>query len=536
MGRKKSQDKKHRLTIYLFKEDCLNFSDALKDESLLVKHSIKGFIDKEMALYVKGSHSNPPRWLRFFDGFLAKDIDDVFNSSSAAVLLVKQGKRIFAFTFGHGWFLLNLSFAEDNFGLKVALNSIDVDKIRSVDVKNLDTVIRQSKVQVSQVGTVDNFGLNIDRDILNAVTGLSNEPSLGKQISGATSFHLSVAVKIDTLSPLCETLLKKFKEKTYKKSFPWVDHVAEVKNKALAEDLDGLLINALHENNFEQLYLAIPEIIDWEQIEGFKYELDDEEAKEDIRIEDVLPSDDKFKEKVNIGWLSRQQVYCVGTKNDESLYAWSLYDCINYEVAKDGATFLLTSGKWFKIDTKYVETVAGEISDIPEYTNFKLIACEGEKEGDYNKKVADSDNRRCFLMDKKMIPYGGGQNKIEFCDVFVDKQDFIHVKRFRGSACLSHLFQQGHNSAFLLRTESEFLKKVNKELPKTWQFSEKSLINTDDYEVVFAVISATKNKVRDVFPFFSKVSLQQVYKQLRAYGYKVSIAKIEMKVAKAARK
>ena len=222
----------------------------------------------------------------------------------------------------------------------------------------------------------------------------------------------------------------------------------------------------------------------------------------------------------------------MGADNEQIIYEWSLYDCINYELKKDKETFLLTSGKWFKIDTAYVDFVAGEIEHIPEYKNFKLIPSEGEKEGEYNKRLADSDKRRCLLMDKKFVYYGGGQNKFEVCDVFVDKQDFIHVKRFRGSACLSHLFQQGHNSAFLLRTENEFLKKANKELPAGWKFNETIPINTSEYEVVFAVISRAKKKVRDVFPFFSKVSLQQVYKQLKAYGYKVSIAKIEMKVGK----
>lgn len=532
MGRKKSEEKKYRLSVFLFKDDCSGLKDALKDDSSLVKYSIKGFSASEMVLYVKGSNSFLPKWLSFFDGFLNQKIENVFNSSSSAVLLVKHDKRVFAFTFGYGRGFLNLNLVEDNFGLKVALNSIDADKIRSVDIKNLDTVVRQSKVQVSQVGTVDNFGFNIDRDILNAVTGLSNEPAFGKQISGAVSLHLSVAVKIDTLSSLCTILLKKFGEKTYKERFPWVDHISDVKNKALADELDGLLVKAILEKNFEQLFLAIPEIIDWEQVQGFKYKTRDEEVKEDIQIEDVLPPDDELKDKVNVVWLERKNVLCVGADNEAIIHEWRLYDCINYELKKDKETFLLTGGKWFKIDTKYVEFVAGEISHIPEYKNFKLLSCGGEKEGDYNKKVADSDKKRCFLMDKKLIPYGGGQNKIEFCDLFVDKQDFVHVKRFRGSACLSHLFQQGHNSAFLLRTELDFLKKVNKELPQAWKFSETTPINTSGYEVVFAVISRANKGVRDIFPFFSKVSLQQVYKQLKAYGYKVSVAKIEMKEGK----
>lgn len=179
MGRKKSEERKYRLSIFLFKEECANLKDALKDGTPLTKYTIKGH-EEEMALYVKGSKSFLPKWLAFFEGFLTQKIENVFNSSSSAVLLLKYDKRIFAFAFGYGRGFLNLNLVEDNFGLKVALNSIDADKIRSVDIKNLDTVVRHSKVQTSQVGTVDNFGMNIDRDILNAVTGLSNEPAFGK--------------------------------------------------------------------------------------------------------------------------------------------------------------------------------------------------------------------------------------------------------------------------------------------------------------------------------------------------------------------
>jgi len=534
MSRKKSDEKKFRLSVFLFKESCTTIQDALKDEAILTKHSIKGFKEDDMVLFVKDSRNFPPKWLSFFDGYLSAEIEHVFNASSSAVLLVKHNKRIFGFTFGYGRGFLNLNQVEDDFGLKVALNSIDADKIRSVDIKNLDTVVRHSKVQTSQVGTVDNFGLNIDRDILNAVTGLSNDADFGKQISGAVSLHLSIAIKVDNLAGLCVKLLKKFSDKSYKESFPWVDHVSYVKNKAVISDLDGLLVKAIIEKDFERLFLAVPEIVDWEQVQGFKYKENDEDVREDIKIDDVLPSDSDLKDVVGIGWLCRNHVLCVGANNDEVIDEWPLYDCINYEVklgGNDSSNFLLTAGKWFKIDTGYAVSVADEIKDIPEYKSFVFLEHEDEKEGDYNKKVADSNKARCFLMDKKLIPYGGGQSKIEFCDLLIDKKDFVHVKRFRGSACLSHLFLQGHNSAFLLRTDVGFLKKVNKELPKALRFSETSQIEASGYEVVFAVISKVKKGVRDIFPFFSKVSLLQVYKQLRAYGFNVSIAKICVKKA-----
>ncbi|MBN1157564.1 TIGR04141 family sporadically distributed protein [Candidatus Woesearchaeota archaeon] len=532
MARRKSKDKKNRLCIYLFNDTCSCWDDVLKDSSALDSYSVSGTSDDVMSLFSRKSISNPPKWLSFFDGVLDKDIEGLYNSSSSAVLLVNHNGRIFAFTFGYARGFLNLGVVEEDFGLKVALNSIEQERIRSVDIKNLDTVVRQSKVQTLQAGSVDNFGLNPERDILNAVTGISKDEYLGKHISGATALHISVPVKVDGLQELCARLLERFADKTYQEYFPWVDHIKDVKNSVLIEELNGTLVNAILEKDkdFERIFLAAPELVDWEKIEGFKFsESDEEEPREDIHISDILPPDAELKDKVNLSWLKRQFVYCVGANNDEIVDSWHLYSCINYEVKKGDSSYILTSGKWFEVDAKYAGSVDDEIKSIPIYDRFAFPEHEGEKEDVYNKKAYDSDTSRCVLMDKKLIPYGGGQNKIEFCDLLIDKKDFIHVKRFRGSSALSHLFFQGLTSAFLLKTEMRFLKEVNKKLPSSCKFDETVTVDASQYEVVFAVISKVKKQVRDIFPFFSRVSLLHVYKQLLAYDYKVSIAKISVK-------
>ena len=58
------------------------------------------------------------------------------------------------------------------------------------------------------------------------------------------------------------------------------------------------------------------------------------------------------------------------------------------------------------------------------------------REGDYNAALAASDKERYALMDAKNIPYGGGQSKIELCDVLSEDGRFIHIKKYSGSAVL----------------------------------------------------------------------------------------------------
>lgn len=522
---RKVRDKKYRLTVYLMKKDCANHGDVLKDASSLKRYDLRNRSTDDMALYVKESRSYKPPWTAYFDGHLKRDISDLYNSSSSAALIVKHSQRYFAFTFGYGNNLLDPKNIEEAFGFKVALNSIDHEKIRSVDIRNHDTILRQSRIQTSQAASVDTFGMNVDRDILNAVKGVSNDAALGKSITGSDALHISVPVKIDDLPSLCASLWTKLKDDSYKEHFDWVDNIREVKNPALIDELNNSLVDAINKRELEDnnIYLAVPELIDWEHIEGFKYRPSDD-VQEDIAIQDVLPSEEDEAKEISLDWLRQRDVLCIAKENDQIYDHWSLYKCINCEIKRKKASFLLTGGKWFKIDSDFVETVNKEIARIPEYKQFQFPPYEEKREDEYNSKVYNQNKQKCVLMDKKNIRYGGGRSQIEFCDLFINKSDLVHVKRFRGSSALSHLFQQGFTSASLLVMDSTFVVEVNKLLPQQWRFngSPKAM----NHEVVYAIISRAKGGVKDIFPFFSKVSLRQIYRQLLAYGFKVSVAKI----------
>ena len=70
-------------------------------------------------LYVQRRGPQPPRWARFFEGYLdPRQLGQV--ASAAAVLLLQARERLFAITFGQGRHLLDPDFWEERFGLRVA--------------------------------------------------------------------------------------------------------------------------------------------------------------------------------------------------------------------------------------------------------------------------------------------------------------------------------------------------------------------------------------------------------------------------------
>jgi uncharacterized protein (TIGR04141 family) len=99
------------------------------------------------------------------------------------------------------------------------------------------------------------------------------------------------------------------------------------------------------------------------------------------------------------------------------------------------------------------------------------------------------------------------------------------VKRYSGSQQLSHLFSQGVVAGELFVQDASFRQKLNDKLPAAHKLANViTRPNPSEYEIVFAIISKSKNPL-DI-PFFSKVSLRNARRRLEGYGYRVAKKKI----------
>jgi len=124
---------------------------------------------------------------------------------------------------------------------------------------------------------------------------------------------------------------------------------------------------------------------------------------------------------------------------------------------KGKQTFVLSGGKWYRIDTDFAAAVTKSF-DAVERVDLKVQNYAHSSEGDYCVAVADAPQSPYALMDKKTIQIGGGRGKIEFCDLFSASKELVHIKRYGASSVLSHLFSQGVVSAEAFRSEPEFRK------------------------------------------------------------------------------
>jgi uncharacterized protein (TIGR04141 family) len=519
-----SRSKTWALTIYLVKSGVTTDDAILIDHDTLESQAVgrgRGAVGK---LYYRETPVRVPRWATFFGDTISTA--HFRSASTPAVLIVRSAGRVFAVAFGHARFMLQPGCYEENFGLLVTLNAVDPEKIRLVDLRSLDASGRHAREQASRNIPILDFGIDVETDLLRGVAAPPYDEALGKRLSGTDGLSITAAVDLADLKELLAKCLTQYRRREYKKRFPWVDNVAEVRDRTTLDALEVELVRRIRERALDHIWLAIPELIDWNDFAGFRYSKSDRQTLlEDIRFDTYLEYVRRPPETLDLETLKRHQVYWVSATSELPRERWPVFRCIYAEIELSARAYLLNNGKWFEIAPNFMDEVNRSIARLPETKRVSLLDYEDEDEASYNIRVSKTDPDRIALMDQKNVPYGGGANRIEFCDLYYKNKTLVHVKRYGGSSVLSHLFSQAVVSANSLLADAGFRKEVNRRLPVSHRFRdpEKKPV-AGDYEIAFAIISDADGKLR--LPFFSRVTLRNATRQLRNYGFSVTCTKI----------
>jgi uncharacterized protein (TIGR04141 family) len=513
--------KTNKLSICLIKSEFTRFDQIVVPDSHAVDLANIG------TFYVEDSHPRPPDWLgNFFGELLTAAGLRLLTSSAKGALLVQvtqeQKPYIFAVLFGFGRHLLNDDVIEERFGLKVVLNSVDHQSIRSIDKTTLGSVPKQSREQMSRESVVADFGIDIEQDLVSAVTGRSRVSELGKTISGRDALSVNVKVDASNIKDFLLICLQRYLSDEYKANFGWIDQIKQVRNSALTQTLDNHIVDALNNGQFDNLWMATPEIVDWMDVGGFRYrQAKRSPLKTDLDTHEFLQT--LQDEPVTIDILKQTPIHLISATTDEPADHWSAYKCVCAEVDHNGMVYVLNNGKWYEVINDFAAIVKQDFTTLPEST-LVLPAYTHATEGAYNDHLPAVVPDSCS-MDRQMISYGGGHSSIEFCDLATRDKKLVHIKRYGGSTQLSHLFAQGVVSAELFLQDANFRVALNRKLPAGYKLpNARTRPVAGEYEIVFGIISKSHNPL-DI-PFFSKVGLRNARRRLEAYGYRVTKKKI----------
>jgi len=517
--------KLQRLTFSLLKEGRTR-EDALRDLNGVKPYVVSAIDADNHSLFVTSIPPHPPPWQTFLAPHVTGNLDGLSTASSAAVLLIERSGRLFAVTFGQGRHLLDSEAFEQDFGLRVVLNTVAPDQLKSVDARTIDDTPMHTRLDRSRDSSFSAFGLDVSRDLLRAVTGTPQDETLARRLTGSDALGLNTRAQVPELPALADRLLKAYEAEDYKARFDFIDYLRPEKQAGRLRELEEGLVNALRARKIDDVHLAAPEPIDWLDIGGFRFstQSEDEDCDNDPRISEYLAS--RQGDELDLEFLKHDRMLAIRASDRQPQRDWPILRCIVYQVEVDGRLYVLSAGEWFRINLEFKERVYQDAE------NLKLLdglpdADPGTDEDAYNLKAAEAIDAVC--LDKKFV-YDGGPDKMEICDILTRDGGLIHVKQRGSSSTLSHLFAQGVNCAERLLLDADFRSKARavaeSENPDFADVLPADRPDPQSYEVSFVVITRSDRNTPLTLPFFSVVSLRAAASRLQAYGFRVSVAAV----------
>lgn len=519
---------KQRLTIFLVKKGIVE-DDHLLDLELMKSAKPLNIPGTESVIYIQQpKQAKYPDWVNYIvksqSEIMYEDFSKCQNESAVVVLRVKE--YVFLMTFGGGHHKVKKDSIERDFGLRVTLNSVDPDKLKSLDKSNYQDTPLNTRNQSAKEVDISSLNIDSELEILSTLTGKSNVEIFGEIVTGKDSLTIVPPLGIESISDILLEALSRFKRKL-PKEFEWIDNISKVKDKVSCEVLELELNEHLaDENRSEEFWIGEPELVDWTSQIGYSFGRIS--PKMEIHPTLVLENFKRYlvshQLDLNCETLKSTKINII--KDNESSYeSWSAFNCLYAEIVSNGEVYILRNGVWYSVNTNFIASIDRALAGVLPYEH-DLPVYNHAREDEYNKHVCDSVDG-CLLMDKKLIHHGGKGSKFEFADVLRNNTDFIHVKYYRSSSTLSHLFAQAYVSLELFVSDASFRKKLNSTLPIESQLADTvRRPDTQKYVVVYAI--AVNRDIPKGLPLFSKITLKNTVKSLQNLGFTIRIAQIKV--------
>lgn len=458
-------------SLYLVKSEIEDFEEVFSQSA---REKIQGgdavLSDSDAfgdaaTVYIFPNPPRPPSWLA--------DVNTVFggtpaltNKSSCAVVVFKHAERIFSTAFAHGWQYLDDTKIESDFGLKVAINSLDDSKVRRIDSSHLGEAIKGVSQSAFQ-RDLQAFGVDEALDLVRRISGRVEDDDFANSISGATGLKITREMEFADLPEVAGEALTRSQSTDYQNTgFYIIDKIRPILDKVVLATLDQKAVDVIKggADNFE---LSMP---GWSEDDVVYYGLYGPGLQG--RFPDLLLSNYRDALGGKLGDLQVEGIRKHGViaefNNDAAVKKrWSIKKALVGSIVENGGLYAISEGEWYRLDQQFKADVDAAFVTLkedwpsPPLLIIKKVSEDGKKTGfeselSYNERCADEYGQ--VLLDQKILtvpatPYG----KFEACDLLdIEGKRLIHVKKSsRQSSVLSHFFKQGSNSARILKTIPE---------------------------------------------------------------------------------
>jgi uncharacterized protein (TIGR04141 family) len=460
-------------------------------------------------------------------------------------------RAFYALTFGLGAEgLLKSDAIVRDFGLRVAMNICDKDRLKRVRTSIHEAISTQSEKQISIGSSFSVFNINDEKEFLRAVSGAA------KQDYGfITSFtgRDSISIKLDkddriswlNIIERIHRLGKAYELHDYADIFQGYAKFRFENDPHVIAELDQILFEKIKTNEIETIHLAPPEFVDFEE-RSFSYDEDEDAPRfDDLSIGDLLASKKRpFGQKSSIQSIRNMRVHVWDVETGVNIKHWSAYQCLVAEVEHNGATYILSLAQWKQVSADLKSEVDGYVQRIQLADQTYLVSnisiwnpsARQNREATYNAAaVAASDD--LFLFDAAKIEIAG-ERIYEVCDLLHSDKSMVHVKRLRsGAASITHLFLQGrfYGDAFLrdARCREAMRDYITTNIEAERDGAAFISIIPDDrkdivanqYRIVFCILSDRPGADVASLPFMARYELMHTHRHLQdVLGFQCELA------------
>lgn len=517
-------------SIFLLKQGY-DASNSLKNNNALSKAITAKKLPKDSALFVLDTRPRDPWWKGYFD------IDQpLLQASKGALVFIPVQDRCFALSFGHVFHNLLDNCYEYDFGLRVTLNSLDPNKLKSADIIE-PGASRRKRTQVPAATDLTFLDFDSNAEVIRSLTGAVKEEFIGffKSATGSASLKVGLKIDSDQLIKTCQKLLALYFSQEYLITFPNVGKITPEKDPDIVGFLDSLLLEKFVDQH-DGLALSIPDIVDYRDNTSCRFQ-GRGGGVADIYTDVSLEA---FYEYLGPGYdyqsltIDKLKSFSIALCDAEGNIsrAYSIYNCLLLDIVEPDKVYHICEGGWYRVDVGYIQELKKyldskcEPTDLIDYDHDEIInSTYHYSEEKYNKSVAGTVGRFICLDQTNMSPVGSTQ--IEPCDLYsvstapdgVDTANLYHLKISTRSSQLSHLFNQGINSAELLILEptcrAALEKLVAQRIGSNHQGKYCDPIHAKRIRVVYGVITRkSPANLSENLPLFSKISLMRCFKHL----------------------
>jgi|GEM_PF-389646 uncharacterized protein (TIGR04141 family) len=520
-------------SIYLLKQG-VNAANALADDHDLQEAVGASNKPENSVLYILDSQPKRPWWREYFGVQ-----EDLWQQSKGALLFLPVGDRCFALSFGQVFHHIKDEAYEYDFGLRVTLNSLDPQQLKSADMIEPGPARRKrTQVPISTELTFLDFDGN--SEIIKSLTGKVKDEykDLFATATGSASLKISMKITPEALNARCEALLNLYESEEYKITFPNIQNIVPVKDPVDVNRLDALLVESVKTQD-GRTTLSIPDIVDYRDNTCcvFNGPAGSSEVYPDITIDSFY---EYLGDDFDLNTLTLEQLKSIRMVLTDVVgipgRSYSLYRSFIFDAEPTGENVIyhLNEGNWYKAQKSFVDRLKTyvdakcESTDLCPYNHDEVK--DGKaiySEGNYNAAIPAWQGRFICLDQTDISPTGS--TSIEPCDLYSVQPDassscgyrasFYHLKISTRSSQLSHLFNQGVNSIELIELEETSRDKLKQLIVDKRGTNDQntylSPFENFDFKVVFGIITDKNPALQsDNLPLFSKISLMRNMQRL----------------------